>query len=405
MLLPFALIGCSHPELDYIEFDSAKYMVSADNEGDFQPLRVMVDDLEKIDVPQTKANGFNMTAIVQGLIDQAFMKKTISVVGTYHCVDPVGETVKVSGRVVLPPSGDIRNVILVSHYTIGADSECPSNTFPLEGILASRGYALVFPDYIGFGITKETVHPYMSMKSTVSSCWEMYLAVSRYLEKIGRKPLSDEIYLMGFSQGGGTTIANQHAAEVGEYRDKGIKIKRVFAGGGPYDLGATFDFILERGQMKLSSIAPMIVLGMNYGESLNLDLSKLFTPNLYAKYKDVILSKDYILSHQTEMLGTMRIDGLLTETVLNKEGQDMAHLYAAMLYNSAISWTDWEPVAPIYMFHSQNDDTVPYVNAQRFKSKYKNCSNVEYNFGYYGDHVMSCMRFIFNVITLLSEEH
>ena len=53
--------------------------------------------------------------------------------------------------------------------------------------------------------------------------------------------------------------------------------------------------------------------------------------------------------------------------------------------------------------HSINDETVPYENASRAKNKWKG-SNIQYSLGYYGGHVITCVRFIYAVQTLLINE-
>jgi hypothetical protein len=50
-----------------------------------------------------------------------------------------------------------------------------------------------------------------------------------------------------------------------------------------------------------------------------------------------------------------------------------------------------------------DDETVPYTNATNAKSRWSN-ANITYNFGHYGGHVKTCLRFIYSVQTLLKEE-
>mgnify|MGYP003413361310 CR=1 FL=1 len=73
-----------------------------------------------------------------------------------------------------------------------------------------------------------------------------------------------------------------------------------------------------------------------------------------------------------------------------------------MTISSIISY-NWEPKAAVYIMHSIDDETVPYTNATNAKSKWRN-ANITYNFGHYGGHVMTCLRFIYSVQTLLIEE-
>jgi hypothetical protein len=93
---------------------------------------------------------------------------------------------------------------------------------------------------------------------------------------------------------------------------------------------------------------------------------------------------------------------LLTKEAMDQKSANVAELYKAMTDNSIISM-DWTPQASVYMMHSIDDETVPFTNAANAKSKWKD-ANITYNFGHYGGHVITCVRFIFTVQTLLQQE-
>ena len=80
----------------------------------------------------------------------------------------------------------------------------------------------------------------------------------------------------------------------------------------------------------------------------------------------------------------------------------VSELQKAMVQNSITSF-NWVPKASVYIAHSMDDETVPFANAAHAKSKW-NDSNITYNFGHYGGHVMTCLRFIYSVQSLLQQE-
>ena len=86
---------------------------------------------------------------------------------------------------------------------------------------------------------------------------------------------------------------------------------------------------------------------------------------------------------------------------MDRTGDTVSELYKAMTENSVLA-QDWTPATPIYMLHSIDDDVVPFVNATKAKDKWKD-ANIQYNFGHYGSHMKTCLRFIFTVQTLLKE--
>jgi predicted alpha/beta hydrolase family esterase len=93
---------------------------------------------------------------------------------------------------------------------------------------------------------------------------------------------------------------------------------------------------------------------------------------------------------------------LLTDEAMEQKSEKVAELYKAMTLNSITAY-DWDPQAPVYMMHSMDDETVPYTNATHARSHWKD-ANITYNFGHYGGHVMTCLRFIYTVQELLAKE-
>ena len=73
-----------------------------------------------------------------------------------------------------------------------------------------------------------------------------------------------------------------------------------------------------------------------------------------------------------------------------------------MTANSILTYS-WQPEAAVYMMHSMDDEVVPYTNATNAKAKWRD-ANIEYNFGHYGNHVLTALRFITSVQVLLDRE-
>ena len=87
---------------------------------------------------------------------------------------------------------------------------------------------------------------------------------------------------------------------------------------------------------------------------------------------------------------------------MDRTSKEVSELYKAMTNNSILSYS-WVPKAPVYILHSIDDETVPYDNAVRAKTKWQG-ANIQYNFGYYGSHQVTCLRFIYAVQNLLINE-
>lgn len=360
------------------------------------------------DEPQSdrrRTSAVTGAGMIQSILDRVNGRSVVEISGIYESMAADGSPITLSGKVLMPADGKFDRYIVVSHYTIGSNKEAPSNAFPLEGMLCSMGYALICPDYIGYGITADKIHPYLVMDVTAINVVDMYVAVRKYFDAAGLHPKHDDIYLMGYSQGGATTMAVEYMIEE-IYNlfvlDEPIKIRRVFAGGGPYDVKATYERFVTENVADYPVAVPLVLQGMIKGNYLDLDLSTMMQPWLCDKLDAWINSKLYTTAEINELLGTKITSYMLTETGMNVQSKEVSELFKAMVQNSIISYA-WEPQAPVYIMHSMDDETVTYLNATNAKQRWAN-ANIIYNFGHYGGHIKTCLRFILTVKTLLEQD-
>ena len=181
-----------------------------------------------------------------------------------------------------------------------------------------------------------------------------------------------------------------------------IKIRRVFAGGGPYDVKATYDRYVETDVTTYPLAVPIMMQGMVVGNKLDLDMSELMAPRIYANLDEWINSKRYATAQINNQIGTNVTHELLTPKGMDRTSEEVSELYKAMVKNSILSYS-WKPKAPVFILHSINDETVPYENAMLAKSKWQG-SNIQYHLGYFGSHVNTCVYFIYMVYSLLVQE-
>jgi len=365
-------------------------------------------DDERGDARQPKrTSGITVAAFASALLNQMNSSSVVELSGIYTSIDQNYDLITLSGKVLLPANGKFKRYILVSHYTIGSNKEAPSNCFPLEGLLCSMGYAVICPDYIGYGITADKVHPYLVMDLTATNVVDMYIAVRKYFDAAGLHPEYDDIYLMGYSQGGATTMAVEYWIEeiVNQYPVDGmgeIKIRRVFAGGGPYDIKSTYDRFVQTNCADYPVAVPLVLQGMIAGNGLDLKMETIMQKWLCDNIDEWVNSKKYTTAEMNALIGTKVTSDMLTPTGMNVQSKEVSELYKAMVQNSVVSYA-WQPQAPVYILHSMDDETVTYLNATNAKQRWAT-ANIEYNFGHYGGHVKTCIRFILTVKSLLEQD-
>ena len=344
-------------------------------------------------------------AIMQEILKYNSQRKVIEIAGTYPSIDTNWDSITLSGKVILPKGRKPKRLILVSHYTVCSNAEAPSNCFSLEGMLVPLGYGLIIPDYLGYGITANQVHPYLVMDLTARNVLDMYLAVRPWLKAVNLEPEQPEIMLMGYSQGGANTMAVEYLIENEYWSDSDpqqVKIHRVFAGGGPYDVKATYEGFVNTDTASYPVAVPLVVQGMILGNKLQMDMQDLMQPWLYEHLDEWINSKKYTSGQINKFIGTKVTHELLTPKAMDQKTWEVSELQKAMVANSITSY-HWTPEAAVYIMHSMDDETVPFTNATRAKATWTS-ANITYNFGHYGPHVMTCLRFIYSVKALLEQE-
>jgi len=142
--------------------------------------------------------------------------------------------------VCIPDGGGTYPILSFRNGTNTVYANAPSlnatnYTVQLISGFAATGFVMVLPDYLGFGTSTEIFHPYLHKESTVTSILDLFRVVKEMSAKADLSlKLSSDLYLMGYSQGGLSTLQLHKALETsyaGEFN-----LKAVGCGAGPYNL-------------------------------------------------------------------------------------------------------------------------------------------------------------------------
>ncbi len=403
VLLAFLLVACRPYEPEYVDFTKYKDYPNA-----FVPMRETISDVrdeQPWDIETSPWCGsdstrrpmhtspLTVTDVARGYLESMLSYKVRQVAGTYRSINVRGDTIIVSGKFFYPENGVIKNLMIVSHYTIGANHEAPSETFSFEGMYAGMGYGVVMADYIGYGVTVDSIHPYLQAETTAHNVIDMALAVRPFIAERGLKVLSDSVILMGYSQGGATTLHVQRVMESFPFYQKQFKIKKVYAGAGPYDIARTYDYCIKMDETGIPCAVPLIIQGMSAGMEKPLDMSFFFKEPLLSNYPEWINSKKYTVNQMSTLIGVNRLSEILTPNGTDRTNRETARFYVELASNSIPA--DFVPKAPLYMFHSEDDETVPFINSQLMQRQFRaQKADVVYNFGHYGTHMRGATIFM-----------
>lgn len=360
--------GCCHDIPEFVDLDRMNDTKSACGftvlrENDFDATAV---DWNTYDFWEeggdTKATYTNLINFATGFLSSIATSRVHQVVGTYTSTDVDGNPITVSGKIFYPKDGKVRNVIIASHYTIGSNAECPSESYSFEGIYAAFGYAVIVSDYIGFGVTADKIHPYLQANTCAGNVLDMALVAVPFLKVRGLKIADDSVILLGYSQGGACTLHVQRLLETPGKYEGAFKIKKNYCGGGPYDIAMTYDVSIKKDKTGIPCAIPMIVQGMSIGMAKPLDMDYFFKDPLKSNYSDWLNSKRYTVQQISTLIGTDRLSEMLTADGCDKSKPETARFYMELKSNSISE--KYFPEAPLFLFHSEDDQTVPFVNSQ-----------------------------------------
>ena len=309
----------------------------------------------------------------------------------YWSQSPQGDSLLVSGRVYLPKNHVLNGIIVANHYTMTSDDEVPSNGISMEMVYLIKGYAVIMPDYVGYGISRDKLHPYLHWRNAAQTAVDLLNCMPKLLDYYGYS-YSKDVVVTGYSQGGAVALGVARMIEENcNTTENKWSVRKLYAGAGPYDPAGTYLFSLERNEMGIPAVIPLIVMGLSDAYDLGFTLEEFFLDPLLSNYEDWILSKEYTVGQINQLMGSTIMSELMTEQALDLDTPQADMLYEVLLWNSNIGYN---LQAPAYFFHSLEDEVVPLLNSFNLQKQMPDNTNKTYDFGYYGSHMEASVPFV-----------
>lgn len=268
------------------------------------------------------------------------------------------ERIKASGLVCVPSGDGPYPIMSYQNGTNTLHSNAPSVNpdYPLYRLIefvASTGFVVVIPDYLGFGASSDMFHPYLDKVSTVTTVINMIRATKELVNHHLDTPVTDDLYIAGYSQGGWATMQLEKEIEE-KYMDE-FNLKASACGAGPYNLNYINEYVTGR------QTYPMpYFLGYMFNSYINLGLSTPIDDVFQEPYASKILTLfDGTKSGEdinTEL--TTSIPDLFTADYIANYGPDGAYASVdSMLQANSIS--AWPTEIPTLIIHGMEDTFVP----------------------------------------------
>ncbi len=318
----------------------------------------------------------------------------------YKTKNTDGTDIQASGAIIVPVGAafpDPLPVVSYQHGTIFDDKQAPSY-FSADGegtiasLLASTGYIVVAPDYIGYGASNNVPHTYEHRAGLASASLDMLRAAKEVItkEKIN---WNKNLYIAGYSEGGFATMSLQKKIE--EEFPNEFNLKASSCGAGAYNKTLSFKTLVSTkssGDPQHNASYIWVLLTYDRIYKINRPLSEYF-------------ASAYVAQIQKEQQNA-RISGslttLLSETVKKgvADGTDTV-LLNAVKDNDVF---DWKPKTPTQLYHGTADTYVPFFNSQTAVDamKKRGAANVELIPVANGDHGSSIQNYLLGTLSFFT---
>lgn len=298
-------------------------------------------------------------------------------------------------------TGTTPSIISAQHGTIFKDTEAPSN-FPATPsgfeICAAAGYITVIPDYIGYGVSKDTVHPYYIQQYSGTVVVDAINAAKVFLNR-QKVAYSNRLFLLGYSEGGYVTMAAQK--EIETHPEHNLTLTAAAEGAGGYDLTGMLSAITTTPSYGSPSYLALILQSYNTSYSWNRPWTDFFQA-VYAAKMPALLdgSKDESqINSGLSTSPTALLNPVFYSNLLSASGETV--LKQALVANSFT--TGWYPKSPTRMYHGTADITVYYQTSVTTYNQFRaaGATNVTFTSIPNGTHGTSIQPMMLDVLPWL----
>ena len=284
---------------------------------------------------------------------------------TYQSKGLDGANKTLSGAVLVPNNTNTNSVISIQHATFFADAEAPSinegfSVVSRKSIFAAHGYIVFLPDYHGYGIDKDAIHPYHHAESLQIAATDMLLAGYEFLE-MQQIAHTQKLFLGGYSEGAYATAALQQELE--KRTDLPFAVRASSLGSGAYNLKATFEhFTSDLNQsFGCTPCNAFLLQSFNAVYDLPYPMTHYFQEPYAAIIEEGLFLGDFDAAAIAQQLPAAPLTLFNPAFVLRYYTNDEPDWQAALTANSI---HQWQPKQPTFLTHNIQDTVSPFFNSE-----------------------------------------
>ena len=276
--------------------------------------------------------------------------------------------IEASGLVAVPVNRPTPAPVLsVQHGTNFKHDEAPS--LMADGLngaefFAAGGYVTLMPDYLGFGASKQVLHPYYNQRYSGLTVVDMIKAAKSLYKREGIA-VNDQLFLAGYSEGGFVTLAAQKEIETNPAH--GLKVTASGAGAGGYDLSAMLADVVAGKPYSYPAYLAYVLMSYNTSYGWNRPFSEFYREP-YASRLNGLLNGQHSGGSINRQLTTQTRELFSDKFMAELKGNGEQALKQALAENSFL---DWVPQSPTRLYHGTADDIVPFSNSEQVYKRMK----------------------------------
>lgn len=274
-----------------------------------------------------------------------------------------GDSIVASGTIAVPETSDSKAsfpMLSFQHGTITTKTDAPSVGYntnvsnQLMNYVASMGFIVAMPDYIGFGATQSKFHPFMVKQATNSAVIDFIRASKEFIGIDKPVSTNGKLFLSGYSQGATATMGALHAIET-ELANADIKVTAASAGGGAYDLNKFRSTAMNVDRYDQPHFMAYVLESFKKYEGLNIDYSEIYNPEFAPKIPGIVDGIKTGVEINEELSVVVKL--LYTENFkLNFETDSKFATMKTIMENNSVR--GWKSSIPISLYHGEKDEWI-----------------------------------------------
>jgi len=282
------------------------------------------------------------------------------------------QNIQASGLVCFPKTPGDYPVLSFQNGTEILHKDAPTIAsddvlFRIIESIASMGFIVTIPDYIGFGASANLPPPYLDAKSSTQCILDL-LRAEKELEKNGKvvAKSTKDLFIFGYSLGGWATMQVQKSIEK-NYSSE-FNLIASSCGAGPYSLEYMNQYIMSLDTYPMPYFLAYLLNSYHNLGSFDNPLSDFFQepyatniPNLF----DGEHAQGTINAALTTQLSSLFTPEFRTQYATSAKFE---HFRSALMANSIVPWNT---TTPTKLFHGEKDDYIPFSLSERIFSDFK----------------------------------